>query len=255
MSDDGLDDCGEIMCRLLGIIANNNIAYPILLKQFAKQFSTKNPHGWGFGWYENSKAHYFKEGLPAHDPLSQYNQYADDVQSPLIIAHVRELSEARPAEKNSHPFQVDNWLFIHNGFVDGKHLQTLLDLKYKELIVGDTDSEIYFYWILQNIENYNNDVLSGIKSALKEVIKKRYTGINFLLSDGSSLYAFRYSQNPQDKYTLYTRNHNSMNSFDNAILICSEPITNEEWVSVNFGSMVIVNNKLEIHEEPIIDVK
>ncbi len=241
------------MCRLLCVVTTNPNAVPPLLEQFKEQFSETNPDGWGIGWYENGKAQLFKEETPAHDPNSQLSRFAKEVRSKLIIAHVRAMSVGMQSKENSHPFQNNNWLFVHNGTVDKDHLRLLLEPKYKQMLEGDTDSEVYFYWVLQNIEHHNNDVIEGVKNAIKEVISRRYTGINFLLSDGTSLYAFRYSQNPQDAYTLYKRKRNSTNSFEDAVLVCSEPVTDEEWDPINYGHMLIVHKNLEMREVQIVE--
>lgn len=105
---------------------------------------------------------------------------------------------------NSHPFQYNNWIFAHNGSVEGSYLPPLLDDKYEKKNIGQTDSEVFFYWILQCIEKQKN-VVEGIRVAIQEVIKGNYTGLNFLLSNGKNLYAFRYSHHDCDrnKYSLF----------------------------------------------------
>lgn len=239
------------MCRLLGVVANKPSEFASLLEQFKEKFSETNPDGWGIGWYENGKGQFFKEGIPAHDPACQLSRVSKEVKSQIILAHVRKLSEAPRSKENSHPFQENNWLFIHNGSVNKNHLYSLLKPKYKLQLKGETDSEVYFYWILQNIEINNNDVIKGVKDAITEVISRNYTGITFILSDGTAIYAFRYSQSPLDIYTLYK----TSNSYEDAVLVCSEPLTKEEWDEIKFGHMLIVNNNLDLSEVKILDPK
>ena len=241
------------MCRLFSVVSNKPIEFSSVLNRFKEKFSETNPDGWGLGWYKNEKAEVFKEGIPAHDPTSQFNQLTKEVKSQIIIAHVRKLSHGPPAEENSHPFQVNNWLFAHNGIVDRDHLCSLLDPKNKQKLKGETDSEVYFYWLLQNIETHNKDVIQGVKDAINEVIRENYTGVNFLLSDGTTLYAFRYSQSRQDAYTLYKLEKNPSKSCEKAVLICSEPLTAEEWDKIEFGHMLVVSNSLKIREVKILD--
>lgn len=243
------------MCRLFGVVANKPGEFSSILEQFKEKFSETNPDGWGIGWYENGKGQFFKEGIPAHDPASQLSRVSKEVKSQIILAHVRKLSKAPRSKENSHPFQDNNWLFIHNGAVDRNHLYSLLNQKYKQQLDGETDSEVYFYWILQNIEINNNNVIKGVKDAIKEVISRNYTGLTFLLSDGTTLYAFRYSQSPLDMYTLYKLGKNSSNSNEDAVFVCSEPLTEEEWDEIKFGHMLIVRNNLDLSEVKIIDHK
>ena len=113
------------MCRLLGLVANKPVDIEFSLQRF-KEFSTYNPDGWGIGWYENNSPKVFREGISAKDKKSQLPNLSREVRSKIIIAHVRKGTGAPPSEINSHPFQYKNWLFAHNGFVDGKYLLSLL---------------------------------------------------------------------------------------------------------------------------------
>ena len=44
---------------------------------------------------------------------------AAQIESPLFLAHVRATSLATVQETNCHPFRHRNWLFVHNGEIDG----------------------------------------------------------------------------------------------------------------------------------------
>ena len=240
------------MCRLFSYITKTPKKCVDLLEKFKNDFSETNPDGWGTGWYIQKKAQYFKEGIPAHDPDSKFSQIAKDVESEIIISHVRKLSEAPPTIENAHPFHENNWLFIHNGSVDRQHLFDLLGPEHAQKITGETDTEVYFYWVLQNIKQHNNDVIDGVKSAVREVVKKYYTGINFILSDGITLYAFRYSQDPSDVYTLFKLERFLEDASKKEIIICSEPLTDEAWEQIGFGHLLVVSDNLDMHEEKIV---
>ena len=124
-----------------------------------------------------------------------------EVRSKIIIAHVRKRTQGNASEKNSHPFQHKNWIFAHNGSVNKNHLWKLLNDNHRKAIKGETDSEVYFHWILQCIEE-EESVENGIRKAIEYVMESSYTGLNFLLSDGKKLYAFRYSCQPK-RHTLF----------------------------------------------------
>jgi glutamine amidotransferase len=113
------------MCRLLGLVANKPVDIKFSLQRF-KKFSTNNPDGWGIGWYENNSPMVFKQGISANDKGSQLPELSKEVRSKIIITHVRKKTVAPASVINSHPFQYKNWLFAHNGFVDGKYLLSLL---------------------------------------------------------------------------------------------------------------------------------
>jgi glutamine amidotransferase len=255
------------MCRLLGIIANKPVDLEFSLERF-KNFAKWNPDGWGIGWYENNKSKVFKEGISAIAKESKFPCLSKEVISHIIIAHVRKGTKAVPAKRNSHPFKYENWIFAHNGEVDKEHLLLLLRMKYKNSLEGETDSEVYFYWILQCVEECNGNIVEGIKKALKEVTAQDYTSLNFLLSNGKCLYAFRYSKSSKDYYSLYklkrmpsefgllelisqeTKAMLRSKSLkgEKAILVCSEKLTEEEWEEINVGNLLIINSDLNIEE-------
>lgn len=260
------------MCRLLGIIANKPVDLEFSLERF-KKFANRNPDGWGIGWYEDRKPKIFKEGISALE-TNKLPILSKAVRSKIIIAHVRNKGKkgAEPSERNSHPFEYKNWIFAHNGSVERQYLLSLLAPKYRDKLKGETDSEVYFYWLLQYIEKSKN-VVEGIKEAVNKIIERNYTGLNFLLSDGTSLYAFRYSNHSRDYYSLFKLKRDpspqepveylseetkalirskSLKG-EKAVLVCSEKLTNDEnWEEINFGSLLVINNNLTIEEIKII---
>lgn len=258
------------MCRLLGLVANKPVDLSFSLERF-KEFSIKNPDGWGIGWYKNDSAHVFKESIPA-EKSGEFPKLQKEVTSNIIIAHVRKSTGGAPPSKmNSHPFEYKNWLFAHNGYVDREYLLSLLSEEYRSKLKGETDSEVYFYWILQNIEEHEN-VIAGIKQAIKQVIGKKYGGLNFLLSNGEILYAFRYSSHSRSYYSLYklTRKPSSPGPLswlshdtkalmeskrlkgEKAVLVCSEKLTKENWEEIGFGNLLEIDTNLRTKEMRIL---
>jgi len=261
---------GDKMCRLLGIIANKPVDLEFSLEQF-KKFASWNPDGWGIGWYERDEAKIFKQGISATAKGSKLPILSRNVKSKIIIAHVRKGTEAEPAERNSHPFKYGNWIFAHNGSVDRKYLLPLLSTKYSRKIRGETDSEVYFYLLLQCIDE-EGSVIEGIEKAIKITVKRKHSGLNFLLSDGSNLYAFRYTSRFKNYYTLYKLKREPSNpgpieflseetkalirskslKGEKAILVCSEKLTKEKWKEISLGNLLIVKPDLNIKEVKII---
>lgn len=222
--------------------------------------------------YEDNKAKFFKEGISAKNS-ERFPSYAKEVRSNIIIVHVRRGTGAPPSEVNSHPFKYKNWLFAHNGSIDRDYLLSLLRDEYRKELKGQTDSEVYFYWILQCIEE-SKDVIEGIKKSIDEIIKnsKSYTGLNFLLSDGKCLYSFRYSRYSKDYYSLWLlkREPSESGPFEfrskdtsallrskalkgeRAILVCSEKLTEEKWEEIGFGRLLIIDPNLNVKEMRIV---
>jgi predicted glutamine amidotransferase len=258
------------MCRLLGLLANKPVDLEFSLVRF-KEFSGKNPDGWGIGWYENNRSEVFKQGISATELESKLPQLSKEVISKVIIAHVRKGTGTIPSDANSHPFKYKNWLFAHNGSVDRDFLLSFLRDEYKNQLKGKTDSEVFFYWILQNIEECAN-AMDGINRAVGQVLKRDHTGLNFLLSDGKSLYVFRYSSRLKSWYSLFILNRMPSQSAllefvsqdtrallrskslkgERAILICSEKLTEENWEEIGIGKILKIDSEFNIEEADLL---
>lgn len=263
------------MCRLLGLMANQAVDLEFSLGRF-KKYAASNRDGWGIGWYESGKTMVYKEaGLASDDPA--YDQRSKEVRSKIIIAHVRKAIQGEQARVNSHPFQYENWLFAHNGSVSRESLLGWLTETYKKDINGQTDSEVYFHWILQCVREKGN-VVEGIKTALAEIARTKDSndsgGLNFLMSDGLGLYAFRFSspgslnyyslyylfRNPGDrqpsefisKETSALVRSKSL-AGERAVLVCSEKLTDENWQAIKPGQLLVVGPDLGLQTSQLLN--
>jgi len=276
------------MCRLLGVIANRSVDFHFSLKRFKENFAKKNPDGWGIGWYdEDGSARVFKEGNPIGQDNREFYELMDTVCSKILIAHVRKASCGERSRENSHPFQHENWIFAHNGSVDRDLLWQKLDEAYKRKVQGQTDSEVYFYWILQCINEQHGNIVEGMRRAVFERVfdgkaiidMEKTTGLNFVMSDGTKLYAFRYARGNLERYGLYLLERDPKEygptalysketgqlieskslAGEKAVLICSEElgdgenskwhgtnIKKEPWKPIKPRNLVIVNESLEV---------
>jgi len=179
------------MCRLLGIIANKPVDLRFSLIEGPKTLramAVTNPDGWGLGWYDeegNPVVH--KEPITAEESW-EYERAAEGW-SRIFIAHVRRATTGELSRENCHPFQSGRWLFAHNGSVhDHESLRRCLSSDREAAIQGQTDSEVFFQWLLQSIETCGS-VLQGLQAALAEI--RNYSALNFLLTNGKELYAYR----------------------------------------------------------------
>jgi len=255
------------MCRLFGIIANKevdiNYSFFKADRKSFKELSKEHPDGWGIGWFDDGIAKIFKQG--AEDVNYEKYQFdkAKEIRSKIIISHVRKATQGDRSTKNAHPFKFKNWLFAHNGSVKRKPLLELLTNGYAQLI-SDTDSEVYFHLIIQEIENAG-EVVRGIKSAIKKVKNcGDYTGLNFIMSDGKNLYAYRDAAQNESYYSLDYLERDPQKPFEaksketkallcskalaneKAILVCSEKLSQEDWNEIDMGTLIIVNSNLKI---------
>lgn len=249
------------MCRLFGLVANQpvDLEFSLVLgDETFTQLGKQNPDGWGMGWYEGSGPRLHREPIS----MSVSNSVSPLVHrtiSSVFICHVRYATQGEPEEKNCHPFSRGSWLFAHNGCVEREDLLEQLDKQHRAAIAGDTDSEVYFHWILQNIESEGN-VPDGFRSAVKNL--DGYTGLNCLLSDGKTLYAYRNAAKKGDYYSLFylrrdpggpapeTFRSKELSALINskslrderAVLVCSEKLTEEDWQKIPLGCMLVADS-------------
>src|SRR4249920_3665069 len=80
-------------------------------------------------------------------------ELAGHISSHLFFAHIRAAIGSAVQQTNCHPFRHGNWLFMHNGFIDGfdrikRDLVLAIDESLYPEIKGQTDTEILFHLAL-----------------------------------------------------------------------------------------------------------
>ncbi|MFJ6548110.1 class II glutamine amidotransferase [Microbacterium sp. NPDC091676] len=172
---------------------------------------TVNGDGFGLGWYpvpgpddagQPPKPTLFRSMEPAWNDQN-LREISRTVRSPLFLSHVRAAAGPPVQQTNCHPFRHANWLFMHNGgladFLTIKRDLTLaVDPSLYPEIQGTTDSEVLFYLALTL--GLQDDPIAGMRAAIRETerighehdIRFPVQG-TFAVSDGTTLWAFRYS--------------------------------------------------------------
>lgn len=189
------------MCELYGISFSRPGKAISPLHRFADH-SGRNPHGWGIAFYRQGDAVIQK--LPEKALLSKtYFQAVEEAEGEVIISHIRHASRGEMVERNCHPFvhHMDgrDWVFAHNGHVDGIYIHPRA--------AGETDSESVFHILLDNIID-RSDVVSGLQYGITSLFEEyefgRQIKLNFLLSDGDNVYAFgHHPEKPMYYQNLY----------------------------------------------------
>ena len=175
---------------------------------------TTNGDGFGLGWYAErgagSPARY-RTVTPAWSDTN-LRDLASHVESPLFLAHVRATTGTPVQQTNCHPFRHRQWLFVHNGVIDGfqamrRDLLYAVDPSLFDGIAGSTDSEALFYLALTF--GLEDDPLGAVEQAVAFI---EDTGLRHGIenpvqmtlgfSDGERLYAVRYSTE-RDSRTLF----------------------------------------------------
>jgi predicted glutamine amidotransferase len=233
------------MCRLFGLMSQSDVDVQYWMMDAVRPFvgwSEVHGHGWGIGWYENGAARVAKEPISALGS-QKFNETATDAKSHVFVCHLRKATRGEQTYCNSQPYNSGNWVFAHNGTVDREYLITRLTND-RRTIEGETDSEVYFHWLLHNLENGG---VEGLRFGIDEVKKREFTALNFLLSDGHTLYAY-WEQSTSakmpyaDYYQLY---YSELPEQGGAVAVCSERLNDDKWLRIPHGSLLIVSEQLK----------
>jgi glutamine amidotransferase len=253
------------MCRMFAHRANQATrAYESLiggthcLRSQSCCDARSSPHqdGWGVGYFVDGRPRQVRSPLPAgNDP--RYEQTAKLLSAPTLLAHVRRASAGKVDVRNCHPFLHGSWLFAHNGTLVGfpaarERLRTAIPDHLRRHIQGDTDSEHAFYLVLGRLEKLVPSAggpadLAAVRRAVTDAIgyladlcpgrPGEPSEFNFILTDGHTLVATRWGHTlsrlerrgrqaaggdqPEGEPAAY-----------HAVVVASEPTTDEAWVEV-----------------------
>ena len=174
------------MCRLMGFVSPKKISFPALVgDNFSDFVSLSSVHcdGWGLSTVDQSGAtNVLEKKVEAASHSSTFNTIIANNVADGALLHLRWATKGLSnSEENTHPFTYGEFAFIHNGSIFPPDvIVPFIDSKFIPLIVGDTDSERYFYLVMTEIEKFG--LIAGIKSALK-IIKEHgdMTSINCML--------------------------------------------------------------------------
>jgi predicted glutamine amidotransferase len=204
-----------------------------------------NGDGFGVGWY----------GAPdtpgmLHSTEPAWNdrnlrELAGHISSRLFFTRIRAAIGSAVQETNCHPFRHENWLFMHNGYINEfaaikRDLVLAIDPSLYPEIQGQADTEVLFYLALTF--GLVDDPPAAVEQAigLVEAVAKRH-GIphpfqgTVATTDGESIWAFRYSSEHNSRSLFYTTDvptlrkrypdREQLREFsDDARLIVSEPL-------------------------------
>jgi predicted glutamine amidotransferase len=186
----------DTMCQLLAMNCNVPTDIVFSFTGFALRGGRTDTHhdGWGIAFFEGAGVRHFVDhqaavSSPVAELIKRY-----PIKSKNVIAHIRKATQGQVALENCHPFVRElwgrYWVFAHNG--DLKQFQPVLDGAFRP--VGDTDSELAFCFLLQQLRARFGDIappLAQLRAALAELVSGIAThgAFNMMLSDGSALFA------------------------------------------------------------------
>ena len=222
------------MCEIFGLSSLNDVALNGYLRTFYSH-SKNHPHGWGLACISRDGALIEKESIRASDSNYLKERLSQPVMEKILLAHIRYATIGNVEYKNCHPFTSrDNtgrrWTLVHNG--------TIFDFPplnpYVKKQTGDTDSERVFLYFMDKLNEAQSK--KGARLAFEERFElfdkivcemSRDNKLNLLFSDGKYLYA-----HTNCRGTLYYLIK------DNAVLIATAPLSEEEWQPMPFTRLL-----------------
>jgi glutamine amidotransferase len=123
----------------------------------------------------------------------EFGREAKQAESATFVAHVRWATAGGRTARNTHPFAMHDRIMAHNGgFGDLARLAGQLG-PYRDLVLGDTDSELYFALITQQVDAHGGDVGAGIAAAARWIGERLpVSSLNAIVAAPGELWALRY---------------------------------------------------------------
>jgi predicted glutamine amidotransferase len=234
---------------------------------------TTNGDGFGVGWYgpDAQTPAVFHSIEPAWNDRN-LREVAGHVLSPLFLAHIRASTGTAVQQTNCHPFRHGRWLWVHNGLVRDFHrvkreLALAVDESLFPQMEGSTDSEMLFYLALTfGLEENPPAAVERMVGHVEEVGHRHGTEhpiqMTIGTTDGSSVWAFRYSSEGKSRSLYYSTDMRSVREMyperprlqeasDETRIIVSEPIVDlpGAWNEVRESSYGVVRDgEDELHE-------
>jgi glutamine amidotransferase len=224
------------------------------LKALESSGST-NGDGFGLGWYGGrEEPGIYREVRPAWSD-ENLRHLCRHIQSSLFFAHVRASTGTPTTRPNCHPFAHGRWMFMHNGQIGDwslirRSVEALIPDEFYRSRGGTTDSEAVFLAILG--AGADTDPLGATSRVLGTVTRLvtasgtsepvRFTAA---LSDGHSLYAFRYASNDTANSLYYRETTGS-------VVVVSEPLDSQpgNWKPVPPNHLIVARTGSPVSVEP-----
>ena len=186
------------MCELLGMSANVPTDIVFSFTGLVERGGITGPHrdGWGITFYDGKGCRSFKDPLPSGESEVAKLIKNYPIKSRAVISHIRQANRGGVSLENTHPFTRElwgrNWCYAHNGQLSDYEGQ-LPSKRFQP--VGQTDSELAFCWLLEQISNEfesmpeDSQLIFDFLRSLGDQLKA-FGVFNMLLSDGDYVFAY-----------------------------------------------------------------
>jgi glutamine amidotransferase len=255
------------MCRLLGIASSEATSFKIVLREAPRSLaalSREHRDGWGIAVFDRGARDWrLDKGMICAGEDDRFLQLAVGSTGEVLICHIRQKTVGETSLANTHPFRHGRWMFAHNGTVHHvAWLRARTSSERLRAIVGQTDSELLFAWLLTRLDEAgitdggaSTQMDRVIGTATREAREREGFGaFNFLLSDGETTYAHRFGRSmfllergPHDKVRSRRTSQDGTvvetpwSQRRSAVFVASERITDEPWQLVEDGMLLRVD--------------
>lgn len=180
-----------------------------------RNLSVVHTDGWGIGCFPVDGT-----GLPLNRPLvrrggppanhitfREFDVAAEELRAiapRAAIAHVRKCTISHCGVPDPHPFQRDGILFAHNGRMSDSLMVDLLtaddpgflEEHPPEYVDDYIDSELYFLYLMKSVHEHPDlSFTEALRVAVEDLAPLTDTRLNFVLTDGDTLFVLRHAPN------------------------------------------------------------
>ena len=258
------------MCRLLGIVSSEPAEFRIVLREAPRSMaalSREHRDGWGLAVFalpaNGGDGWRLHKGIACASEDEQFHRLAVGSRGELLIAHIRQRTVGHTSLENTHPFRSGRWVFAHNGTIkDVDFVRAGTSHARLEEIRGQTDSELFFAFIMSRLDAAglaDSPASLATDAVVTKVAKDArartdFGALNFLLSDGETLYAHRLGRTlcilergPDDVVRSVRSSRDGTlvqtpwSQRASAIIIASERMTDEPWQTIEDGILLRID--------------
>jgi predicted glutamine amidotransferase len=255
------------MCRLLGIATSEPTDFKIVLRESPRSLATlsrEHRDGWGLAVFDEQAGRWqLDKGIACASEDERFHRVAVGSRGEVLVSHVRRKTVGETSLANTHPFERGRWVFAHNGTVtDIAWLRAQTSRERAAEVQGETDSELLFAWLLTRLDeagsahtgaSFDTDRALGVavRSARE---RPGFGAFNFLLSDGTTLYAHRFGRTmhllergPHDAVRTRRQSRDGTvvetpwSQRRTGLFVASEAMTDEPWQLVDAGMLLRID--------------
>lgn len=277
------------MCRLFGFrsVIQSQVHSSLVSAENALEIQSRmHPDGWGVAYYIAGIPHIIKtEQSALRDAL--FKRVSGIVSSQTVVAHIRKATAGDLNILNTHPFQFGPWVFAHNGNIKNfnqyrDEIARAIPANLKRFILGHTDSELIFYFILGHLQKQTGlqerhcpyeKLETAVQASIQDLTRivgdfstlddaeEEETYLTFLLTNGESIIAHQGGKKlyystyktfcaDRDDCPSYSDECESptQTGFVNHLIFASEPLSGDNiWRPMELGQTIGLDAQMKIN--------